>query len=537
MSDQSNPGAAFVAGGAVTGAGVASTGNIGLVGSFGGAAVTTFPLIGVGAVTGAAVYGAWQGLSEGDAVALGAFGLGAIGGAVTSATVGGIGVAGSFGAFGVGMGLMTTAGGVVGLGIYGLAKLLERSGSQEPAAQAFARMESKILWQEAYTAALIELDEFLSGEELKRKFFVELEIDAELQQLKTEVQRQKSRNAASRSELQRINQEIPQPVDLKQQVPLGSAGVWLQTHSLNHHAGSINAIAISPDGQTVATGGDDRTIILWNLNTGNRLYTFFGQRGAVLSVAISPDGQALVGGGLDQTIINWKIETKYLLNTFLPTGSAYSHASFIYSVAFSPDGKTLVSGSADHTIRVWRYDYRSFVEKLKRTLTGHTDTVFSVAIATDNQTLISGSADKTIRIWDLLSWRQSRVLTGHSGWVNCVAVSPDGQIIVSGSTDTTLKLWNLKTGELLYTLTGHSGAIISLAFSPDGQMFASSSKDGTIRLWQLQSEQLQSEGDLPIKRLHTLLGQGRVLFSPDGKTLICGCENGLIKVWQQLSLD
>jgi WD40 repeat protein len=110
-------------------------------------------------------------------------------------------------------------------------------------------------------------------------------------------------------------------------------------------------------------------------------------------------------------------------------------------------------------------------------------------------------------------------------------------MIVSGSTDTTIKLWSLKSGELLYTLTGHSGAMISLAFSPDGQMLASSSKDGTIQLWQLQPEQLQPEGDLPVKRLHTLPGRGRIVFSPDGKTLICGCENGLIKVWQQTSWD
>lgn len=464
-----------------------------------------------------------------------------LGGAGVFSTIGSVGIAGSFGAFSIGMGTMAAAGGIFGLGIYGLAKMLDQ-GTPEPAAQVFARMEDKILWQEAYVEALNELlvEPFLAEYKLKQRF-IELEVEEELQNMKRELSSNSKRNSdqeflepAVDAELESMKREFlfgtgsEQFEQIKPEELALSAKVWLQTHILKHHAGSINAISVSADGQTFATAGDDKIINLWNFNTGKRLSSISGSRQAVLAVAISPDSQTIASGGVDQAVTSWNLKTRAYLNTFLPMGSAYSHASFVYSLAFSPDGKTLVSGGADNTIRIWRYDHRSFItEKLKRTLNGHTDTVFSVAVSSDGKTVVSGSADKTIRVWNLLSWSQPRVMTGHLGWVNSVAFNPDGQTIVSGSADATVKLWDLATGTLLHTLTECSAAITSVAISADGRTIASSSKDGMIRLWQFNRNQ-----NLYIERLHTLPGCGHVAFSPDSKTLICGCENGIVKVWK-----
>ncbi|GAB4380463.1 MAG: hypothetical protein Kow00121_36750 [Elainellaceae cyanobacterium] len=436
-----------------------------------------------------------------------------------------MGVAGSFGAFGLGMGAMATLGGVVGLGIYGVVKMLDQ-GVKETPAQAFVRMEDKLVWQEAYIAALIELEDFLTGNDIKRKF-IALEVGDELDRLKAELQRQNaSKKAGTAIQLTTIPStailNLPRALHSGENADVSK--VWLCTHILKHHIGRIDSIAIGPDNQTVIVGGNDCHVHLLNVKTGNRLFTVSG-REPVLSVAINPKGQTFVCGGLDQVISNWKLDPKTFLNSFLKPGTPHSHSSFVYGLAFTPDGNTLVSGSADKTIRIWNYDHRTFVEKLRRTLNGHTDTVYSVAVSPDGQTVISGSADRTIRIWNLTSWAEPRILSGHTGAVNAVAIHPDGQTIASGSGDKTVRLWSLKTGEKLAILTGHLEPVTSVLFSPRGRTLVSSGKDGTIRFWQQETNQQW-------KPLYILPGCAPIAISPDGSTLISSSLDNTIKIWK-----
>jgi WD40 repeat protein len=117
------------------------------------------------------------------------------------------------------------------------------------------------------------------------------------------------------------------------------------------------------------------------LKTGKWLYTFSGQAEAVLSVAISPDGQQIASGCVDRKISSWQLETKNFLRTFSCLNSPYSHTGFVCSVAFSPDGKILASGSNDKTIRLWG----RYTGTIQRTLNGHLDAVLSVAFSPDGK--------------------------------------------------------------------------------------------------------------------------------------------------------
>ena len=101
----------------------------------------------------------------------------------------------------------------------------------------------------------------------------------------------------------------------------------------------------------------------------------------VTSVAISPDGQSLASGSVDRKITSWQLDTRKLVYTFFDLNSSYSHTGFVYSVAFSPDGKILASGSADKTIKLWG----RYTGTLKHTLNGHSDAVLSVAISSDGK--------------------------------------------------------------------------------------------------------------------------------------------------------
>ena len=278
----------------------------------------------------------------------------------------------------------------------------------------------------------------------------------------------------------------------------------------------VSSIGYSPDGNTLASGSDDRTIKLWDARSGELLRTLEGHTSFVESVAFAPDGNTLASGSWDKTIKIWDARSGALLRTL------EGHRNWVSSVAFAPDGKTLASGSWGYTTKLW--DARSGA--LLRTLEGHTSGVSSVAFAPDGKTLASGSWDKTIKLWDARSGELVRTLEGHANDVRSVAFAPDGSTLASGSEDNTIKLWDARSGELLRTLEGHTSWVGSVAFTPDGSTLASDSGDNTIKLWDAHSGEL----------LRTLEGHTdsvySVAFAPDGKTLASGSYDKTVKLWR-----
>jgi WD40 repeat protein len=297
---------------------------------------------------------------------------------------------------------------------------------------------------------------------------------------------------------------------------------WAKNLSLANtftgHSEPIASVAISPDGQTVASASHDQTIKLWSLQTGKLARTVYGHTQPVLSVAMSPDGQQIVSGSLDETIKQWSISTGQQIRSLKTDG----YVAWNNAIAISRDSQTLATGSTDKTVRLWNY---STGQRL-RTLYGHSLPVLSVIMSPDGQTLASGSSDKTVRLWNINTGQPLKTLVGHTGWVTCLAVSSNNQIVASGSLDKTIKLWNVTTGELIRTLKGHNYSVMSIVISPDGKTIASGGLDGEIRLWNLETGQL----------LHTIGAHSKqvvsLAMSQDGKILVSGSSDDTIKVWQ-----
>ncbi|MFN6485939.1 MULTISPECIES: serine/threonine-protein kinase [unclassified Nostoc] len=288
------------------------------------------------------------------------------------------------------------------------------------------------------------------------------------------------------------------------------------TNTLQAHENSVLSVAISPDGKTIASSGDDRTIKLWNLATGKPISSLKGHFQRVNVVVISPDGKLLVSASDDNTIKIWNLATRKQIRTLM------GHSDSVHALAISADSETLVTGSDDNTIKIWDLATGEQI----RTLAGHTFWVRSVAISPDGVILASGSFDKTIKIWNLTKGYPIRTLEGNSQTVTTVAISPDGKTLASGGRDRTIKLWNLATGREIRTLSGHGNTITTVAFSTDGKILASGSRDRTIKLWNLATGE----------EILTLTGHTNtvtsVAFSPDGKTLVSGSEDNTIKVWR-----
>ena len=189
---------------------------------------------------------------------------------------------------------------------------------------------------------------------------------------------------------------------------------------------------------------------VWGTPTRDKnLLTLKGYTRWSISVAVSPDGKRIVSGG-DKTVKVWEADTGQDLLTLA------GHSEPVNSVALSSDGKRIVSGSGGSftsagslpgVVKVWD----SATGQNLLTLAGHRGWVTGVAISRDGKRIVSGSWDNTVKVWDADTGLNLLTLNGHTGIVTSVAMSPDGKRIVSGSWDKTLRVWDAHTGQILLT--------------------------------------------------------------------------------------
>jgi DnaJ domain/WD domain, G-beta repeat len=482
-------GVVFPVAGGVTGAGVsASLGGIGLVGSFGGASLGIVGLTGIGIVTGSALYGAIKGLEEDDPAAWLAFGTGSLGGVGIWANIGGIGLGVQGISLGVGAGSMAIAGGIFGLGAYGLYTMFARSSSDRRFYQNlefFDRLtreyEEELFWQQ------------LAGEIP--------DIEEELKALKEEIS---------------TNEEVKNDFTA---IALTDRLSWQCFAIFKGHTASVNSVAMSPDGECMASAGDDRSIKLWNLKTGKWLYSFTGISEEIQAIAFSPDGKAIVAGGFDRRISYWHLETrKYWSSFFARSNLSHSHDSIITALVFSPDEKYIISASADKTIRVWG----KYTGELKRILNGHRATVNTIAISPDSQTIASGSDDGTICLWRFDNSNADRIFS-HASAINSLSFTADGEYLISGDRLGSIAIWNYYTGEMIKNWLAHDTEIISIAVNPRSTLLASAS-NREIKLWNYTTREF----------ITMLIGMAPIQFSQDGKILASGSYGSQIKIWCEM---
>ncbi|MEM6256303.1 MAG: NB-ARC domain-containing protein [Cyanobacteria bacterium P01_D01_bin.156] len=298
---------------------------------------------------------------------------------------------------------------------------------------------------------------------------------------------------------------------------------------------TLRYIAFSPNGDRIASCGDDMTVRVWDWQSGEQIFISSvtkGHTGWARSVAFSSCGRYLVSSGDDQTVRLWDLKTQSCIRVLK------EHTDRVRSVAVSPNDDYIASGSDDGTIILWDFNRRAPIGKFPI----HKSRVWSVAFYQHNrQTLLaSGGDDRSVVLSKVSSGQHksvhpiepSKILRGFAMGTRSVAVlkqsTPKPDLIISGGNDWRIKLWQqgskVNPNMPIRDLAGHTGRVWSVA--AHGYWVASASDDGTIRIWNLQTSCC----------VKVLTGHQHwvrtVAFNHSGTILASGADDQQICLWQ-----
>ncbi len=212
-----------------------------------------------------------------------------------------------------------------------------------------------------------------------------------------------------------------------------------------------------------------------------------GHMAKIKDIMFTSDGRYLVSAAYDKTVRVWDAETGEMVRTIRGQIKEGDEGK-LYAAALSPDDRWLAVGGWMKYDEIRLIDFRT--GEIVALLKGHSNVLLGLDFSPDSRRLVSSSSDKTAIIWDVLNQKKLHVLEGHEMRIYGVAYSADNSMVATGSDDDSIKLWDAYSGRLITTMTGHTKDVLSLVFTPDGRYLLSGSDDKTIRLWRAESGRL-----------------------------------------------
>ncbi|WFC98362.1 cross-pathway control WD-repeat protein cpc2 [Malassezia yamatoensis] len=301
--------------------------------------------------------------------------------------------------------------------------------------------------------------------------------------------------------------------------------------SLPGHKGWVTAIATSQENpDLLLTASRDKTVIVWQLSRDETNYGYpkkilHGHNHFVSDVVISSDGQFALSASWDKSLRLWDLNTGQTTRRFV------GHTGDVLSVSFSPDNRQIVSGSRDRTIKLWNTLGDC---KFNITEEGHTEWVSCVRFSPNpqNPVIVSAGWDKLVKVWELSRCKLTTNHYGHQGYVNTVTISPDGSLCASGGKDGITMLWELSEGKHLYSL--EAGDVVNaLVFSPN-RYWLCAATSSCIKIFDLESKSIVDE----LKPEFPGLGKNAtepeclsLAWSADGQTLFAGYSDNIVRVY------
>lgn len=350
--------------------------------------------------------------------------------------------------------------------------------------------------------------------------------------------------------------------------------------TLKGHEKPVSCLAFHPEGKSLVSGSDDKSVRLWDLEKGEvtaNLNADFTEKakGQVYAVAFSPNGKlvAAVNGQGQLQIWNPSLEKNKRLVSGIDAHAGHNayqvvfgkdtsviftsgsdnkakqiiglgpdgetvpghgkptplegHANNVIALAATADGKFLATGSTDKTIRLW--DLTGAMPRVVRVFHGHTEEVTALAFSPDGKTLSSGSKDQGLRFWSVSVADDHQNLDDHKAYVWSAVVSPDGKLVASAGADRVVVVRDFG-GKTLHKLEGHTAAVTALAFSADSSKLVSVGGDKVVRVWDLKDGKQLKE-----LKGHTAPIMAVTVGGPNGKYILSGGIDKTALLWDMTS--
>lgn len=311
---------------------------------------------------------------------------------------------------------------------------------------------------------------------------------------------------------------------------------------LSGHKLSLTCLCLSSDDKFIFSGSKDCSIIKWNIETGKREGKIPGRHsdrqneeghghdGHIFAIAISTDGQYLASGGQNMLIHIWNPGNLSHIRTFK------GHRDAVTGLAFRQGFNQLFSASKDRSVKLWSLDEMAYVD----TLFGHEDGITAIDSMKHEQAVSSGGRDTTVRLWKIITESQL-VFNGSCGSIDCLRMINEGNFI-SGSDDGSLSLWSVTkkkpscTVRNAHRASGDGNApweswITSVAAVRNTDLVASGSSDSCIRLWQCANS---CKSLTPLFTIPMVGFVNALAFSSNGNFLVAGVgqEHRLGRWWR-----
>lgn len=304
--------------------------------------------------------------------------------------------------------------------------------------------------------------------------------------------------------------------------------------TIRGHKSAIYSIAITPDGKRIVSASGDKTLKIWDIESGRELHTLRGHRDQVLSLALSKDGTFAMSVSADGSVRSWDLNTGKSLETLdkwrsRPRCVALTRTSGI--IGCSDGSIHILDLNSYHRTHLFpghakRYGtgFQCTIVRRCGKISGHTGSVQVLTVTPDERFLISGGRDSTAIVWSLEHKKELRSFDGHRDSIQALAVTPDGKRVVSASWDSAIKLWNINTGKEVINYIGRARQPIALTVTPDGRTLICGGEERKVRLWDVESG----------RKLLSFVPHGAMIFAltttPEGRYLVTASNNAVISI-------